>query len=307
MHTSAREMILRTMRSSPLVTVAKRAVPDFVKTAVIAAIARGEEGRIDLGDGVTLSYPLDDFYWSRVADNIRDYEPEIWFVLDRFMNPETLFLDCGANIGLWSCYAALKAGHGRRVIAVEPGFKVYPHLQQNCRRNNLNFTVLRNAIWSRSGESRVFFAYEGHASSSLVEDRAKKLLGRVDVETVSIDDAVESALETAPGVSDIIVKLDVEGVECQAIAGAERTLVRENALLIYEDHGSELASPPTEFCLQKGLHVYYYAGGLTRRIGNTREAGALKKNRGKGYNFFACKPGTGFDAQLRALAAAVPA
>jgi FkbM family methyltransferase len=296
-------MILRTMRSSPLVTVAKRAVPDFVKTAVIAAIARGEEGRIDLGDGVTLSYPLDDFYWSRVADNIRDYEPEIWFVLDRFMNPETLFLDCGANIGLWSCYAALKAGHGRRVIAVEPGFKVSPHLLENCRRNHLNFTVRKNAIWSRSGESGVFFAYEGHASSSLVEDRAKKLLGRVEVETVTIDDAIEPVLKTAPGISDIIVKVDVEGVECEAIAGAARTLARGNCLLIYEDHGSEPASPVTELCLGKDLNIYFYADGAVRRIGNTDEARAVKMDRRRGYNFFACMPESDFDARLSALTA----
>jgi len=307
MHTSARAALLRNLRSSPLAMAAKRAVPDFLKTAVIAAIARGEEGTIDLGEGVTLSYPLDDFYWSRIAGHIRDYEPEMWFVLDRFMTPETLFLDCGANIGLWSSYAALKASHGRLVVAVEPGFKVFPHLVKNCQRNHLDFTVLRNAIWSRSGESRVFFAYEGHASSSLVEDRSRKLLGRVNVQTVSIDDAIESALETAAGVSAIIVKLDVEGVECEAIAGAARTLGRDNALLIYEDHGSEPASPATELCLQKGLRIYYYADGVMCRIENSREARALKKNRGKGYNFFACKPGSAFDAQLRALAVAVPA
>ena len=304
---SARQALLRCFRSSRLLTIVKKAFPDFLKSAVVAAIASGQKGMIDLGGGVELSYPLDDFYWSRVADNIRAYEPEMWLALDCLLDSGTLFIDCGANIGLWSCYAAMKAGDGRRVVAAEPGFKVFPYLLRNCRKNNLNFTVLRKAIWSRSGENKVFLTYEGHASSSLVEDASMKLLGRVSVETISIDDAVDAAIADASAVSSIIIKVDVEGVECEAIAGAEHTLGRDNVLLIYEEHGSKLASPATELCLEKGLNIYYYANGSMRPISGTQQAAALKKDCHKGYNFFACKPGTGFDARLSALVAAVPA
>jgi FkbM family methyltransferase len=307
MRPSARQALLRSLRSSRLLTFAKKAIPDFLKSAVVVAIAGGQKGVIDLGEGVELSFPLGDFYWSKVADNIRAYEPEMWFALDCLLDSETLFIDGGANIGLWSCYAAMKAGDGRRVVAVEPGFKVFPYLQQNCERNNLNFTVLKNAIWSRSGENKVFLTYEGHASSSLVENAPLKLLGRVSVETISIDDAVDAAIADSPPVSSIIVKLDVEGVECEAIAGSERTLARDNALLIYEDHGSELASPATRLCLEKGLNIYYYADGSMRPISGTRQAAALKNDCHKGYNFFACKPGTVFDTKLSALVDAVPA
>lgn len=305
MRPSARQALLRSLRSFRPLKGIKKAIPESMKSAVIRAIAWGRPGIIELGNGVKLSYPLDDWYWSRAEGKIRSYEPEIWFVLGHLLNPASLFIDCGANIGLWSCVAAMKIGNGDQVVAIEPGVSIYPYLQRNSRENGLNFEVRANAIWNKSGEDRVFFVSEGHASSSLVEDSSRKLLGQVTVQTVCIDDVVDSAMARVPSVSNIIVKLDVEGVECEAIAGAARTFRRANVLLIYEDHGHDVGSRTTELCLGMGLKVYSYINDGLKVIGSTLEAGEVKKDRHRGYNFFACKPGSGFDAQLSALQPAV--
>lgn len=307
MGSSARQALLQSVRSFRLVNGLKRVIPDAIKAGVIRAIAGGQPGFISLASDVSLSFPLDDYYWSRVAAEIRSYEPELWFVLERVLNANSLFIDCGANIGLWSCFAAAKIGSGRGVVAIEPGFKVRPHLLRNCRDNNLNFTVLNNAIWSKSGERRTFFAYEGHAASSLVEDTSRKLLDKTSIETVSIDDVVEDAIFATPGVSNIVIKLDVEGVEREAIAGAAQTLNRDNVLLIYEDHGRDNGSEVTGLCLGIGMRIYFYCDSTLRIIESKSEATAVKKDYRRGYNFFACKPGTAFDMRLRHLASSVPA
>ncbi len=91
--------------------------------------------------------------------NILSYEPEIWYVADRFLDPSTIFVDCGANLGLWSCFAASKIGEQHaQVIAVEPGESVLQRLRRNRQLNHEGFSLLECAISDRSGETRSEFA-----------------------------------------------------------------------------------------------------------------------------------------------------
>lgn len=295
MRSSARQAILRSLRSLRPLKRVKKVIPNFIKSALIGAIAGGRPGTIELGDGIVLSYPLDDSYWSRVESNIRSYEPELWLVLGRLLNSASLFIDCGANIGLWSCFAAVMIGNGQQVVAIEPGVTIFPYLLRNSRETGLNFVALTNAAWNKSGESMVFFVSEGHASSSLVKNPFRKLVSQVSVETVCIDDVVESAIANAPNVSNIVVKLDVEGVECEVIAGAGRSLCCENVLRFYEDPGYVEDSEATELCLKMGLQIYFCADGAMRQIGSARDAAAAKIDPHRRYNSFACRRGSEFE------------
>ena len=301
---SARARLLSWIKYSRVLVPVKKFIPDFVKRNVLAVIAGGQQGVIDLGNGTKIKYNLSDSYWARYANNIRDYEPEIWFLLDRYLTPDSIFIDCGANIGLWSCYAASKVGNRDQVIAVEPSDSILPLLRLNHALNGKKFLLLERAIWYRSGETMSFTVYSGHASSSLVEtDLPLKPLHKVSVQTVCIDDIMGTIPEKAMQLNDVVVKLDVEGAEQQALAGASRTLVTKNTLLIYEDHGRDLNSETTAYFFGKGLNIYFIddeSHGV-RRISDIVELTVIKADPGKGYNFIACRAGTKFDEDLSGL------
>lgn len=278
-------------------------VPDFLKVWLLKVIAHGEQGQIDLGNGATLTYELADAYWANCANDIRTYEPEMWFVADYFFKPDTVFIDCGANIGLWSCYAASKIKNKHQVIAVEPGSSILHKLWQNHALNDKNFTVMDKAIWSRSGENKSFMMFAGHASSSLFEDPNRKPLRRILVQTVSIDDIVDYTATRIPRAFNVVVKLDVEGAEQEAFAGAMRTLSTRNTLIIYEEIGSDKICKATASILKNGFNVYFVDcnASAVRVISSIDEVSAIKTNPGMGYNFICCKPDSEFDREFARL------
>src|ERR1700686_3810055 len=82
----------------------------FPENAVIVSDGRGKF-KIYLGDR----------YWPRWMVDGFTYEDEIARVLDRILKPWSLFIDCGANNGYWSLYAASRIGSNDRVVAIEAG------------------------------------------------------------------------------------------------------------------------------------------------------------------------------------------
>lgn len=301
-----REKLRLWLKSSKILAPVKKLIPDVVKSGLLNIGFEGLEGTIDLGGGVELKYALNDFYWPRYANDIHAYEPEMWFVMDLFVKPGVVFIDCGANIGLWSCYAASKIGDKDKVIAVECGDTILPLLRENQSRNKMRFTLLEKAIWSRSGETKVFSVFTGAASSSLVAENSQaQLLHQISVETITIDDIVTQVLAKYSSIVGVVVKLDVEGVEREALIGAARTLASQNTLVIYEDHGKDVSCKATAAALELGLSVYFpEVKGSSRSIyavSNLTQVHSIKKDVANGYNFLACVQGSVFAKSLSEL------
>ena len=303
-----RQRLIGVMQGMPVSL--KRLVPRSIKARTIETIAGDDLSTIALDDqGTTFTYRTGDSYWGgRKARDIRQYEPELWYVADHFITPQTVFVDCGANAGLWSSYAAGKIKNPDQVIAVEPGDSILPLLRTNHEANQGSFTIVDKAIWSRSGEELEFLVQPKHCSSSLAAtalDDDGEPLRRIQVATACVDDLVESALARSPSADNVIIKLDVEGGETEALKGARRTLEKQNTMIIYEDHGKDPTSKATEFFLQEGLHVYnldaQQYGVDAQAISNTQQLVDIKLIPTRGYNFVACKPGSGFDLQMQEL------
>ena len=81
----------------------------------------------------SFSIPNDKAMW--VADDVANREPEVYRWIDSCLDEKSLFIDVGANFGLFSLYAALKARC--RVLAFEPHFASYYVLSRNIILNNL--------------------------------------------------------------------------------------------------------------------------------------------------------------------------
>lgn len=275
---------------------ALRKVPRPVVQGVADVIGRGREGVMELGDGARIKYGLNDIYWTRYASNPRRYEPELWAVADRFLGKDTLFVDGGANIGFWSNLAAAKINDKEKVYAVEPGDSVLPRLKENIQLNGDKATLLPHALWSHSGETMPFMVSSHHAGNGIITEQQQGVKS-VPVTTIAVDDIVDGAMKKGVHFSKVVVKLDVEGAEQQALEGAANTLKKHNTLLIYEDHAKDKSSETTAHYLAQGLHVYYIdpIALNVRKIEGVKDIEPIKKDIYTGHNFMACVPGSEFD------------
>jgi FkbM family methyltransferase len=147
-------------------------------------------------------------------------------ILER-METDSVFVDVGANIGLFTVPAARKARAGR-VIAVEASPLIVSYLQENVRRNRLsNVHIHALAAWDRSGESVRFYPAPPD----------KFGMGSLGPQFGASEQVVETiALDNLVGMADSarvrVLKIDVEGFEARVLDGARQLLTRTNAPLV---------------------------------------------------------------------------
>lgn len=182
----------------------------------------------ELVPGARLRVPSDLRFTSVTAYLLRDaVEPELDY-LQKFVGKGDIFIDVGANIGLFTLKAAPQAGH---VVAVEPGAEACAQLDANLALNRFdNVTVVRKALSDRAGRAALFHNPLGHdpQAFSLVSDGSDA--GSEQVELVTLDSVVEEI--GLPRVD--CIKIDVEGAEAAVIAGAGATLAAHHPTVIFE-------------------------------------------------------------------------
>lgn len=150
-------------------------------------------------------------------------------------------LDIGANIGGYSRHisAALQP-RGGRCIGFEPRSDLNARLRRNVTQSN--FTAERLAISDSVGIAEIFMP-PSHGLSSLVPMPGFAGYKSEQVAKTTVDSYVESQ-----GIANVVlIKIDVEGHELEALAGATNTLSREQPLVLCESENRHL--------LPQGKHV----------------------------------------------------
>jgi FkbM family methyltransferase len=261
---------------------------------------------VDLPQGGKLELFLNDGYWIPLISTGYAYEPEVAFFLRHLLSrDDAYFVDCGANIGYWSVFASELVGPGR-VLAIEASPAVFDRLARNAVLNSGRFACVLAAVWHRDGEKLGLVRHERrHARSSVVDLREK--IGEAGyaedtVSSITLDTLCERELVPR---GCLVVKLDVEGAEIQALRGAARLIQKGEVALIYEDHGADEDSRTSRHVRDVlGFNVYYCSSGLRpARIESDEALRRIKRDRRKGYNFAACRPDSAFARLLDKLVA----
>jgi FkbM family methyltransferase len=230
---------------------------------------------IKLNADTKFTFPIEDTYWVRLISNGFKYEPEIERVLKKICNNDFTFIDAGANFGYWSCLMTSGEYGFHKTISIEPSLSTFFILQNNAKINGNRFITERMAIDDTSGKT-VNLGGSGHASMSILSDKGEA------VTTISLDDLLSKHGVNGP----IVLKLDVEGVEIEALKGANRAL-SEEALILYEDHGIDLENKVSAYLLNQGWKLYDIEGATPIPLKTIAEVSAVKVDRGRGYNFAA--------------------
>ena len=162
--------------------------------------------------------------------NWRLLEPTIAEIRCRLMAGQ-VFVDGGANIGLFTLYGALSVGASGRVVAFESAPGAIRALTENVQLNGFQWVeIATDALSDRAGRQEFLDLGQASGFSSF----APKQVGgtRITVDTVRLDDAVPNPEMVG------LVKLDLEGAEVAALRGAPRLLAAGAPFLveIEEEH-----------------------------------------------------------------------
>jgi FkbM family methyltransferase len=233
---------------------------------------------------------LNDGYWAELLGRGFRYEEPLEELLSLVLSDHTVFVDCGANNGYWSVFAAQRIHCAGQILAVEATSGPFNRLCENMRLNEARFTVIQRGIYSQSGLDLEFLTHpRRHAGNSCLNrcvGPGQIEYGKELVKSITIDEVLSAVLEGKDDARDLVIKLDVEGAERQAFQGATEAIKR-GALFIYEDHPVDPRCRVSEFVLNTlGLHVYYVEQhGKVTEIQSCHELSKIKSNKALGYNY----------------------
>jgi len=197
------------------------------------------------------------------------YEPSTLLALKRVLAPGAVFLDAGANAGLFSMMASRWVGPAGKVYAIEPSHREYTRLIDHLEFNQLtNVIPARMALSDRNGSASLRIAPFPNAGHNTLGSFAYPDVPTAHfeaIETVTLDRFAE--LHELSRIDAI--KMDIEGSELSALSGATAVLRRFRPALCVEISASALAG--SDATPNQVIDLIAAADYRICRIGHTSE------------------------------------
>jgi FkbM family methyltransferase len=176
-------------------------------------------------------------------------------LLGRFIQPGACVLDAGAFIGTHTLAFARMVGVAGKVYAFEPRREIFAYLQRNIALNGASqvrvCNVALGARLARLAMAPLDLLHEDNfgglalALSSETADEA-----RYDVEIVTLDGMDLSPVD--------LIKLDVEGMESEVLAGAQAVIARDRPVIFAECNSLGGGAPLLAFAALSEYRVFGY-------------------------------------------------
>jgi len=190
-------------------------------------------------------------------------DPNEFAFLDSVMKDGMVFVDAGANEGLYSLFASRCVGPSGRVLAFEPSQREFRRLGCNIQLNGLeNVHAVQAALAEAPGELELSIADPSHAGQNTLGKFIYQvpLLHTERVQAQTLDGfAAESGLTRLD-----VLKLDVEGAERRLLEGSRKVLRELRPMILFEasdaalkEQGSSLPDV-LEFLRLQNYRIYAF-------------------------------------------------
>jgi len=176
-------------------------------------------------------------------------------VIRAFVSPDSTIVDAGAHIGT---FAVPLSKSVKRIVAFEPSPSTFAYLAKNVGLNRAaNIEIHNEGLAAARGHASLEPIPDGLATSQTLDVNKG---GTIRV--VALDDEVQKA---------DFIKMDVEGMELQALKGATQLMRRSKPGIFFEVNTSALrqqgtsASDLQRFFTEQGYALWYpfeYRGRL---------------------------------------------
>ena len=235
---------------------------------------------IRLNADAVFEFPYGDGYWSKLLNRSYHYEDELELLFRHSAGIDYTLLDCGANYGYWSVLVTSGPFGSHRAIAIEPSSENFSKLANNARVNDNRFELMKCAIGATKGTARL--SGTKHEAFSI----AGGANGGEEVPVIALDDLIDGGRISADG--KYLIKLDVEGVEVDAIRGGPR-LLQGDSVIICEEHGNDPGHTVSRFILEQtplSLIVYDPQSNRMETVTELSILDRIKVSSHVGYNVF---------------------
>jgi FkbM family methyltransferase len=235
---------------------------------------------VRLNADAVFEFPYGDGYWSKLLNLSYHYEDELELLFRDSADVDYTLLDCGANYGYWSVLVSSKPFGAHKAIAIEPSGQNYSKLANNAQINGNRFESMKCAIGAARGMARL--SGTKHEAFSIAGNQASG----EQVPVIALDNLIDDGKVTADG--KYLIKLDVEGVEIEAMKGGAR-LLQGDSVILCEEHGNDPHHTVSRYILEQTplkLIVYDPRSNRLETVSDLSILDRIKVSSHIGYNVF---------------------
>jgi FkbM family methyltransferase len=235
---------------------------------------------VRLNSDATFAFPYGDGYWSKLLNRSFAYENELELLFQESVDVDYTLLDCGANYGYWSVLVSSKPFGSHKAIAIEPSGQNFPKLANNARINGNRFEAIKCAIGAARGTARL--SGTKHEAFSIAGSQTDG----EEVPVIALDNLIDDGKVSAGG--KFLIKLDVEGVEIEAMKGGTR-LLQGDSVILCEEHGNDPQHTVSRYILEQTplkLIVYDPRSNRLETVIDLSILDRIKVSTHVGYNVF---------------------
>jgi FkbM family methyltransferase len=198
---------------------------------------------IKLNADAVFEFPYGDGYWSKLLNRSYRYEDELELLFRDSVDVDYTLIDCGANYGYWSVLVSSAPFGSHKAIAIEPSSQNFPKLANNARANGNRFELIKCAIGAVRGTAHL--TGTKHEAFSIANGMNS---AGEEVPVIALDNLIDDGKVAQSG--KYLIKLDVEGVEIEAIKGGTR-LLQGDSVILCEEHGNDPDHTVSRFILEQ--------------------------------------------------------
>jgi FkbM family methyltransferase len=202
----------------------------------------------------TMLYNVHDVYIGRSLDLYGEYSESEAAFFRQVVEPGAVVVEVGANIGAHTVVLAQLVGPGGWVLAFEPQRVVYQTLCANLALNSITNVDCRNAAVGRGPGKIVVPAMDFYHDNNF---------GGIGLEGHAFGERMPLLTLDSLELSDCaLVKVDVEGMEQDVLAGAAATVARCQPLLYVENDRQEKSTALIRMIDNLGYDMYWHLAPL---------------------------------------------
>jgi FkbM family methyltransferase len=145
-----------------------------------------------------------------------DHDSGVHQAMEKYLKPESVFVDIGGNVGLFSILARKK--YGCEVVVFEPSPREVAALRKNAALNGVELNICNVALGQSDGELLLQMEDAGNHTMNRVVQDASWATNTIRCPVRRLDEMLSP--EQLRRVS--LVKIDVEGFEMDVLLGLEK-------------------------------------------------------------------------------------
>lgn len=158
------------------------------------------------------------------------YEPAVGRAIEICAEPGMRVFDIGANVGFFTRLAASAVAPNGQVVAFEPDPENLVQLRRNATLTSVSVLVESFAVADSRTVARLYRDHRSNTRSSLEIIGQRGVRDVQAVATISLDEWCDDhRIESVD-----LIKIDIEGAEMRALAGARATIAKSRPLVIVE-------------------------------------------------------------------------